>query len=158
MPALDQPHTAATSAIWSAKLVQGRLVEAFTIERRMPGQRFTTIANYSWPVTPLHEFTDVLHWDDARERVWQSWAKAKGAHPYEVTRMEEAIDWLRLLPDGERRCLAAWALASACGMSLRTILAKRKWSRTTFYRKVDQASCRIADRLNAQGVVVRASQ
>ena len=70
--------------------------------------------------------------------------------------MEEALDWLRWLPIGERRCLASWALASAKGLSVRRMLDKRHWSRSTFYRRVDQASARIAGRLNAQGVVVRA--
>jgi hypothetical protein len=142
------------SPCWSGDLVRQRLVDAFTIERRMPGQRFATIAS-SWPAQPLHEFTDMLHWDDARERVWQSWERAKGVYPYEVSLMEEALDWLRWLPIGERRCLASWALASARGLSVRAMLDKRHWSRTTFYRKLDQAAQAISDRLNAQGVVVR---
>lgn len=151
---LDQARTARPPATWSGELVRQRLVEAFAIERRMPGQRFAAIAS-AWPATPLHEFTDMLHWDDARQRVWDSWSKSRGVYSYEVTRMEEAFDWLRWLPEGERRCLAAWALCSARGLNVKRMIEKRRWSRTTFYRQIDKAASYIADRLNREGVQVR---
>ena len=144
-----------TIDIWSPELVRDRLVEAYEIERRMPGPRFTAIAT-AWPATPLHSFQDVLHWTDARQRVWDSWAKAKGCYPSEVSRMEEAQEWLRWLPTGERNCLNAWAACSAFGIPATRVLRKQGWKKTTFYRKVNDGSLRIACRLNAQGVVVRA--
>ena len=154
MNTLDQQRTARPPTDWNGELVRERLVEAFRIEKRMPGQRFFKTAS-SWPATPLHDFCDVLHWDDARERVWQNWERASGVFSYEVSKMEQAFSWLLWLPDGERRCLAAWSAASARNLSVRAMLEKRHWSRTTFYRRLDQAAQRIADRLNRQGVAVR---
>jgi asparagine synthetase B (glutamine-hydrolysing) len=154
MPNLDQPYLASSPAIWTGDKVRQRLVEAFSIERRMPSQARVALAS-SWPATPLHSFTEMLFWEDARKRIWDSWSKAKGVYPYEVSRMEEALGWLSWLEEGERRCLAAWALASARGLSLRTMLEKRQWSRTTFYRRIEQGARRIADRLNQQGVQLR---
>ena len=38
------------------------------------------------------EFGDVVGWsDEARAEVWAQWSQAKGAQPYEVTRMWEAL-------------------------------------------------------------------
>jgi hypothetical protein len=155
MATLDQTRTAQPSAIWTGDRVKERLVEAFATEKRMPGQRFAAITSSSWPAAPLHEFADRVHWTDARQRVWESWEKSRGVYPYEVSRMEESFSWLRWLHDGERRCLAAWALASARGFSVRAMLDKRRWSRSTFYRRIDEAAQRIADRLNTEGVQVR---
>ena len=155
---LDQTRTARPPTQWAGELVRQRLVEAFAIERRMPGQHFATIMS-AWPATPVHEFTDMLHWnnehDGARERIWQSWTKARGVYSFEVSRMEQSFDWLQSLPDGERRCLAAWALAKSRNIPVRKMLRRRNWHPTTFYRRVDQAAVRIADALNAKGVQVR---
>jgi hypothetical protein len=151
---LDQTRTARPPATWSAELVRQRLVEAFAIERRMPGQRFAVIAS-AWPATPVHEFQEIMHWEDARERVWDSWAKARGVYSYEVSRMEQSFSWLERLPEGERRCLAAWALCSARGLNVKRMIEKRRWSRTTFYRQIEKAAAHIADRLNVEGVQVR---
>jgi len=59
------------------------------------------------------------------------------------------------VPMVERRCLEAWALATATRRSVRALLAKRGLKRSTFYRNRDRAASRIADRLNVQGVQVR---
>jgi hypothetical protein len=152
MPNLDTARS--QPAIWTADHVRQRLVEAFVTERRMPGQYFTKIAS-AWPATPLHTFTDMLHWDDARERVWQSWERAKGAMPDEVSRMEEAMDWLLWLPTDERQCLEDWCKCEAFDVLVSKVIRKHGFKKTTFYRKRDDGSNRIADRLNRQGVVVR---
>ena len=144
-----------TQTAWSAERVRDRVVEAFQVERRLPGQGFTRKTTSSWPVAPLHTFTEVMHWTDARQRVWENWAQAKGALPHEVSMMDEAFCWLGWLEDGERRCLAAWCLATARDMSVSAILRQKSWHRTTFYRKRDQGAARIADRLNREGVQVR---
>lgn len=154
MNTLDQQRPERTPAVWTGELVRQRLVEAIAIENRLPGDRRYTSTS-AWPTTPLHEWTDVLHWTDARQRVWDSWERAKGADPSEVSRMEEAIDWLRWVPMGERRCLEAWARAAAKGLNVSRMVEIRRWSRSTFYRKRDHAAHTIAERLNSQGVVVR---
>ena len=154
MTALDQQRTCRPPATWTGELVRQRLVEAFAIERRMPPERFATMAS-SWPATPLHTFVEMLHWDDARQRVWDNWTKAKGVYSFEVSRMDEAIGWLSWLDVGERRCLAAWAAARARSIPVRKVLRHHGWSPTTFYRAIEKAADRIADRLNQQGVAVR---
>jgi Domain of unknown function (DUF6362) len=154
MNALDQTTTTRSPASWSADLVRKRLVDAFDIERRLPGQGHKRIAS-AWPATPLHSWQDKVFWDDARDRVLDSWANAKGAYASEVTAMETAFAWLDWLERDERRCLEGWAFATSRGKSLSRILAKRKLSRSTFYRHRDRAAERIADRLNREGVTVK---
>jgi hypothetical protein len=155
MNALDQQHSARAPATWTASHVRDRLVEAFTVERKLPGQHFIAVAS-SWPATPVHEFHEICGWDDARERVWQSWENASGAFPWEVSRMDQAFDWLRYLPEGERRCLTAWVAAKVRGVPVRKVLRKHGgWSAATFYRQINRGALRIAERLNQQGVQVR---
>ena len=151
---VQQP--APPSATWSAEPVLERLVEAFEIDRRMPGgRRYGSLAS-AWPAAPIHEFTDIVHWDsgEQRDRVWQSWERAP-ASPQEVTRMEESFGWLRWVPMVERKMLEAWASATARGLSVSATIQKGGLSRTTFYRHRDRAAQRIADRLNKQGVTAR---
>jgi hypothetical protein len=147
-------HATAPSPAWTANKVRSRLVEAKQVEMRMPGQGQRKLGS-AWPATPLHSFHDMMFWDDARDRVLDQWAAAKGAYPHEVSLMEQALDWLRWLDSGERRCLEAWAFTTARGISLTRILEKRRWSRSTFYRLRDRAASRIADRLNREGVQIR---
>jgi hypothetical protein len=106
-----------TPAQWTPRLVQQRLREAFAVEQRLPDSGRPRGLVSFWPAAPLHSFTEMLHWTDARERVWQSWAQSKGGvHPFEISRMEEAQGWLLLVEEGERRCLGVWALAAARGI------------------------------------------
>jgi hypothetical protein len=146
MPTPDRapPH-------WTGAWVRGRLREAYEIERRLPGTGRRS--NGGWPQV-LHSFADMVGWPDARERVWAGWARAKGAYPWEISRMEEAFGWLAILIDwpGERRCLVLWAKTNG---SIRAALRRRRWPRATFYRGVVSASERIARVLNTQGVKVR---
>ena len=142
-------------AQWTPRLVQQRLREAFAVELRLPDANRPRGLTSVWPAAALYEFHDVLHWPDARERVWQSWSRAKAAYPFEISRMEEALGWLPLIEEGERRCLAAWALATARGIPVRRLLRQRGWSPSTFYRKVDGGAAQIAATLDARGVVVR---
>jgi hypothetical protein len=149
------PGTLAPPATWTALHVRNRLIEACQIEKRMPrdGHRQTG----SW-VPVLHEFADVVGWADARDRVWARWERACGAMPHEITRMEEAFTWLRELAHafpGEARCLSTWAVAQAHGASLQRLLRHRRWSSSTFHRKLATGSERIAKGLNRMGAPVR---
>lgn len=159
MIALDQARAQAP-AHWTGEHVCMRLIEALHTERKMPRERFGNGAiKTAWPASPIHEFVDMLHWDNpgdgARERVWDSWARAKGASSIEVSRMDQAYGWLDLLPDAERRCMREWVAAKVSGYPLRKLLRRKGWSRTTFYRVVSKAASRIAAHLNAQGVQLR---
>lgn len=147
-PSRAPPH-------WTGEWVRHRLCEAFEVERRLPGERRSN--GSSWPFAVTHEFSEMVHWTDARQRVWDAWAAARGAYPFEVSRMEEAFGWLELLRnhDTERRYLAAWALMTARGKSIRLFLQRRAISRTTFYRRVEDGSKRIAAELARRSVQIR---
>ena len=153
MPTLDQPHHT-LPATWNAEHVRLRLIEAAAVERRLPGQGARRLRS-TWPGAVLHDWRDMVHWHDARDRVFDQWENAKGAYPYEVTRMEEAQAWLQWLPVIERQYIEAWSVCSARNLSVRAMLDKRGIKRTTFYRVLERASTRIAERLNVQGAAVR---
>jgi hypothetical protein len=81
---------------WTADWVRHRLVEAFTIERRIPDKRIgPAIVKGAWASIPTTDsFADrVDQGEAARQHVWDEWARASGALPYEVSRMEEALSW-----------------------------------------------------------------
>jgi hypothetical protein len=155
---IDRP-TAWRGTTWSTELVKLRLVEAFEVEAKLPGVRNIRGSNNAWPIMS-REFEDLIGWsDEARQAVWEDWERAKGAFPYEVTRYEETITWLAILADqpGEQRCLVAWAKLKAKPRraSLRKLMRRTGWSRSTFHRRRDSGAARIADWLNSHGVMVR---
>ena len=72
------------------------MAEAFTIERRIPDKRVgPAIVKGAWAqIATTDSFADRVYQGElARERVWDKWARAGGALPYEVSRMEEALSW-----------------------------------------------------------------
>jgi hypothetical protein len=158
MPELDQ-ITARAPATWTGELVKLRMLEAFTIEQKLPADRhFIKKVTTAWPAQPLTEFHEMVGWDEGETRLrnWQSWENAKGAFSYEISRMEEAFGWLRWLSQIECDYLTAWALGKIKGTPRRKILRKHgAWTKTTFYRTIDNAVQLIATRLNGEGVQVR---
>jgi hypothetical protein len=144
----------AVPAQWSGSWVQRRLVEAYSVERRLPETRRRLLIASAWPSMAV-EFSDVVgRADEARQQVFQSWEYAKlGVSAQDIARMETAHDWLVILapyPE-ERRCLAQWAAAVAYRRSLRRLLLQRRWSRTTFWRRVTAGAHVIAMELERQG-------
>jgi hypothetical protein len=124
---------------WSADWVQCRLIEAYSVERRLPQLRRRAIAG-AWPATVV-EWEDILgRASEVRQQVLQSWEYSNsGVSAAELTRTEQAHDWLRVIlapHPTERLCLAHWATAIAYGRSVRSLLKRRRWSRSTFYRYV----------------------
>ena len=68
------------------------MVEAFTIERRIPDKRVgPAIVKGAWAqIATADSFADRVHQGElAREHVWDKWARAGGGLPYEVSRMED---------------------------------------------------------------------
>lgn len=139
---------------WSGAWVQRRLIEAYSVERRLPATRRRLLIASAWPSMAI-EFADIVgRADQAREEVLQSWEYARlGVSARDIARMEAAHDWLVILaryPE-ERRCLAQWAAAVAYGRSLRRLLLQRRWSGTTFWRRVTAGAHVIALELERRG-------
>lgn len=159
MNALDQTRVvpAPPAVVWSSTRVRQRLVEAFRILKRLPDPHRVRRVSNGWPATPVHEFADVVFWEDASARVWESWGRPSSASSAEVSRMEQALSWLEWLPEGERRCLQVWAHCStARRMKLRRVIHSRfQCSPQTFYKKCTLGANRIAAKLNHEGIPVR---
>jgi hypothetical protein len=151
---LDADHADDPPAQWNAAWVQMRLVHAYSTERRLPHLRQRAVSN-AWPSMVI-EFSDIVgRATEAREQVLHSWEYAgSGVTAADIGRMEQAHDWLRIIlapyPE-ERLCLSQWATAIAYGRSLRRLLLKRRWSRSTFYRYVTAGGWIIARELQRQG-------
>jgi hypothetical protein len=132
---------------WSGSWVQRRLVEAYSVERRLPQSRRRLLIASAWPTTVV-EFSDIVgRATEAREQVFQSWEYARlGVSAEDISRMEQAHNWFAILapyPE-ERFCLGQWAAAVVYQRSLRRLLLKRQWSRSTFYRYVTAGAHIIA--------------
>jgi len=141
---------------WTPDWVCTRLVEAYRIERRLPGHvRRKLVA--PWPAHS-YEFSDVVGWDDARERVMDKWARFRGGvYAIELSRMDQAQEWLRVQLRnyaGERMCLSGWAACIAYNHSLRALMVRKHWSRSSFYRRVDIGAGVIARALQDENVKV----
>ena len=149
---------------WDADWVRHRLVEGFTIERRMPDRRIgPAIVKGAWLAIPTTDsFSDKVAQGEApRQEIWEAWARAGGCTAAQVSRMEEALAWPgAILANGggravEARCLLAWAFTVAYGRSLRQLMRTRGWSRSSFYRSVEDGAARIASHLNRHDAKVR---
>jgi len=146
---------------WTGDWVRHRLVEAFSVEKRLPDKRVgPAMVRNTWRLATVDTFAEVVdQGEQARAHVWEQWARAGGALPYEISRMEEALSWPGLvLSNGhavEGRVLLAWGFCVAYGRPVRALLRKRGWSRTTFYRSVETGADRIASYLNTRAVTVR---
>lgn len=143
--------------LWSASWVQRRLIEAYSVERRLPQARRRLLIASAWPSMAV-EFSDIVgRADDDRKERFHSWEHVRlGVSAQGISRMEQAHDWLRILkpyPE-ERLCLAQWAAAVAYRRSLRRMLERRQWSRTTFYRYANAGAHVVALELNRQSLPV----
>jgi hypothetical protein len=140
---------------WSGAWVQRRLIEAYSVERRLPESRRRLLIASAWPTTVI-EFSDIVgRADSAREQVFQAWEYTRfGVSAQDISRMEQAHDWLRLIlaPYAEERaCLSRWAAAVAYRRSVSRLLMQQRWSKPTFYRRVTAGAHVIALELIRQG-------
>ena len=142
---------------WSASWVQRRLIEAYSVERRIPLAKRRMVGS-AWPPMAT-EFSDIVgRADDDRKERFAAWEHTRlGVSAADITRLEEAHDWLRIIlfqyPE-ERLCLAQWAAAVAYRRSLRRMLERRQWSRSSFYRRVTAGAHVVAMELTRQGLPV----
>jgi hypothetical protein len=142
---------------WTSSWVQCRIVEAYQVERRLPG-----VAKFfnsgTWPIVN-YEFADVVaQGENASANVLDTWQNERGGvTAHELTRMDQAQEWLRIHLGGhhvERLCLSHWATSVAYHRPLRRLLQSRHWSRTTFYRRVHAGAFVISNALQADRVPV----
>jgi hypothetical protein len=143
---------------WSAAWVQRRLIEAYSVERRLPQARRRLLIASAWPSMAV-EFSDIVgRADDDRKDRFASWEYAGrlGVSAADISRMEQAHDWLQILEPypQERLCLCQWAAAIAYRRSVRRLLQKRNWSTSSFYRRVTAGAHVIALELTRQALPV----
>ena len=153
---IDLAPSAAPPIAWTAEWVRQRLVEAYQIERRLPGVVQYFIGN-GWPETTDTFAEKVYQGELAREAVLDKWERGGGCTTAEVTRKDQAQDWLLnylATYHIERTCLMHWATATAYHRPLRPMLRRRRWSTTTFYKRVEDGAKIIARELQRDGVPV----
>ena len=143
---------------WNGDWVCVRLVEAYRIEARLPGVARYFSNGSAWPST-IYEFADVVaQGETASARILDEWENNRGGvTAHQLTRKDEAQDWLlRYLAshEVERMCLAHWATSMAYHRSLQSLLRKRRWSRSTFYRRVSAGASIIAGKLREDQVPI----
>jgi hypothetical protein len=158
MATVDMDAPQDPPAAWNGDWVCSRLVEAYRIEARLPGVAKYFSNGSAWP-SINYEFADVVaQGETASSRVLAEWENTRGGvFAYQLTRMDQAHDWLRHYLAGhevERMCLAHWATSMAYHRSLQSLLRKRRWSRTTFYRRVSAGASIIAGKLIADRVPI----
>jgi hypothetical protein len=142
---------------WSASWVQRRLIEAYSVERRLPQARRRLLVASAWPSMAV-EFSDIVgRADDDRKDRFHSWEFTRlGVSAADISRMEQAHDWLAILAPypQERLCLCQWAAAIAYRRSVRRLLQKRGWSTSSFYRRVTAGAHVVAMELTRQALPV----
>lgn len=120
---------------WTPALVAERLVEAAETMKRLPQVRVQGYYN-SWP-TILREFSDRV--GEAPQRL-----RPPPPSPAAITRMEEALSWLRWLAADDARLV--WMRAE--GARWRAICQRFGIARATANRRLEYALCVIVWRLN----------
>ena len=156
------PGALARPEQWTAEWVRHRLVDALTIERKIPDKRVgVAVIKAAWKLDPVDGFAGGEPCGEAPGRqVWHEWARLAGATATAISRLEEALSWLGQIAVGRAHRadavrLLAWAYCVAHNRPLEALLQRRGWTRAAFYRSADRAAERIAARLNASGVAVR---
>lgn len=122
---------------WTRERVEERLSEAADVMRRLPPVRVQGYYNL-WPKV-LHEFADLVGQEPPR-------LKRPPPAPEAISRMEEALDWLRWL-DAEDAKLV-WARVERTPWKM--ICWRFGISRATAHRRWEYALSVIAWRLNGR--------
>lgn len=130
---------------WSVATIEARLEEAAQVIRRLPPVRVPGYFN-TWP-TMIIEFADRIGRQPERMRLPPPSTDA-------ITRMEQALEWLRCL-DGQDAKLV-WARAE--GTPWKSICCRFGVARATANRRYDYALALIAWRLNGRSVTLKRSR
>jgi hypothetical protein len=146
------PATSTAPRIWTAELVQARLLEAWRIDFRLPragGPRKPCSAHPAFK----HDDEDVADWE-AIEINPSRFAPTRE----EISLMESIFEWLMFLVGSAfehlRQALKAWMAIEARGDSHQAHCRKNGLLLATFVGWKDEAVELIARRLNRDGVAV----
>jgi hypothetical protein len=146
--------------IWTPADVYLRFLEAAETLRRLPGAHGPKGFHSTMPDV-LRTFGDALAAEPERDKTKWGWsARRQNATPAMVQRCEDVIGWhSRYLATHPAQARVLWGQV-ICRINRRSfarLCRSRGWSRTTAYRRIDQALQTVADALNAAGVPVIAA-
>jgi len=130
---------------WSVEMVETRLEDAAHVIRRLPAVRVPGYFN-TWP-TMLIEFADRVGREPERMRLPPPSSSA-------ITRMEEALEWLRWLEGDDAKLV--WARCE--GTPWKQICCRFGVARATANRRWHYALALIAWRLNGRRVPSKRSR
>lgn len=122
---------------WTPVMVEERFEEAAATLRRLPSVR---VRGYvcTWPPV-IREFYEAYGSEPARVRLGPPTAAA-------ITRMDEALEWLKWLEADDVRLV--WA--RACGLPWKLLCFRFGAGRTTLWRRWSMAMIAIAARLSGK--------
>ena len=130
---------------WTRERVEERLCEAADVMRRLPPVRVQGYYNL-WPKV-LHAFSDLVGQEPPR-------LKRPPPSPEAISRMEEALDWLRWLEAEDGKL--AWARAERTTWKM--ICWRFGIARATAHRRWEYALSVIAWRLNGRRLPAKRSR
>ncbi len=130
---------------WTVEMVESRLEDAAHVIRRLPAVRMPGFFN-TWP-TMLIEFADRIGREPERLRLPPPSSSA-------VTRMEEALEWLRWLEGDDAKLV--WARSE--GTPWKEICFRFGVARATANRRWQYALALIAWRLNGRNAPAKRSR
>ncbi|MCA3248990.1 MAG: hypothetical protein INF41_01005 [Rhodospirillaceae bacterium] len=123
---------------WHSTTVEQRLASAAAVLRRLPGAMPRTKLT-SWPEV-IHSTREAYGWNASQPRPIPP-------HPQDIQAMDQALEWLFWLTEGERKLV--WA--RACRLPWRGLAEMDGRSHVTLRKVVQQAYQHIAHQLNKQG-------
>jgi len=132
-------------ADWTRDRVEGRLIEAADVLRRLPDERLQGFVS-SWP-TMFHRFADLVGQAPPTQ-------KPAAPAPDAISRMEATLPWLTWLQSDEAKLV--WARAE--GAPWKAICRRFGITRATAHRRWEYGLSVITWRLNGQRVPAKRSR
>jgi len=150
IPAID-PHTVGghSSSAWNPEQVGECLIAAYAILDRCPDSHGPRGHGNAWPTVVTDEQA-VPEPDGSRVR-------CAPPSPRELTHMEAALDWLRILGQEDQvtaQMVSHWALTAARRHSVKILCQRHGWALATFYRKRMNGLAFLATHLNIKAIPV----
>jgi len=145
------PHAVcgANSSHWVPEQVGECLIAAYAILDRCPDNHRPRGHRNAWPTVAGDE--------PAVPETDGSCARRPPPSPRELTHMEAAFDWLRVLGQRDQvmaQMVSHWALTASRHHSIRILCQRHGWALATFYRKRIGGLTFLATHLNANAFPV----